>query len=149
MKKLALFFSLYLLISCSSEESIQPTPDYILTVTTSEGGSVDNNGGNYSEGDVVTINATPNPGYTFSGWTGDLIELANPLSIEIENNTNITAQFSRIKYLLDIDILGEGNVSREIVSSGKTPTEYNAGTILRLRSTPSEGWVFYSWSGAA
>ena len=149
MRKLALFFSLYLFLSCSSEESIQPTPDYILTVTTSEGGSVDNNGGNYSEGDVVTINATPNPGYTFTGWTGDLTESANPLSIEIENNTNITAQFSRIKYLFDIDILGEGNVSREIVSSGKTPTEYNSGTILRLQSIPNDGWLFYSWSGAA
>ena len=149
MKKPVLFFSLYLFLSCSSEESIQPTPDYILTVTTSEGGSVDNNGGNYSEGDVVTINATPNPGYTFTGWTGDLTESANPLSIEIENNTNITAQFSRIKYLFDIDILGEGNVSREIVSSGKTPTEYNSGTILRLQSIPNDGWLFYSWSGAA
>ena len=44
-------------------------PIYTLTVTTSEGGTVSTEGGEYGEGTEVTITATPSEGYSFLEWT--------------------------------------------------------------------------------
>ena len=71
------------------------------------------------------------------------------MTLTVVANTSITAQFSRIKYLLGVDIIGEGSVSQEVISTGKTPTEYNSGAVVRLESIPSDGWLFHTWSGAS
>jgi trimeric autotransporter adhesin len=44
---------------------------YSLTVTASAGGTVTSADPWQNAGASVTLNATPNTGYTFSGWTGD------------------------------------------------------------------------------
>ena len=97
MRVSILTFALLVLMGCSNDEpfedSNQSLRTYSLTVSNTEGGTIDNNGGNYLEGDIVTIIATPNPGYYFTGWAGDLTGSENPISIEITENTNISAQF--------------------------------------------------------
>ena len=142
-----------LLIACSKEAPIDDEPvrvqTYALTVNSGEGGTVNSNGGTYNQGQTVSVRAIPNPGYEFTGWSGDASGTSNPLSITIDSNTSITAQFTRIKYLLGVNISGDGNVTQEVVSAGKTPTEYNSGTVVRLESIPSDGWLFHTWSGAS
>ena len=75
--------SFILIYSCSTEEeesvapviqTPQPEPEpveYTLTVTAAEGGTVSTDGGTYDEGTEVTITATPDEGYRFSGWEGN------------------------------------------------------------------------------
>ena len=142
-----------LLIACSKEAPIDDepvrVPTYTLTVNSGEGGTVDSTGGTYNQGQTVSVRAIPNPGYEFTGWSGDVSGTSNPLSITIDSNTSITAQFTRIKYLLGVNISGDGNVTQEVISAGKTPTEYNSGTVVRLESIPSDGWLFHTWSGAS
>ena len=142
-----------LLIACSKEAPIDDepvrVPTYTLTVNSGEGGTVDSTGGTYNQGQTVSVRAIPNPGYEFTGWSGDASGTSNPLSITIDSNTSITAQFTRIKYLLGVNISGDGNVTQEVISAGKTPTEYNSGTVVRLESIPSDGWLFHTWSGAS
>ena len=142
-----------LLIACSKEAPIDEEPvrvqTYTLTVNSGEGGSVNTSGGTYNQGQTVSVRATPNPGYEFTGWSGDASGTSNPLSITIDSNTSITAQFTRIKHLLGVNISGDGNVTQEVISAGKTPTEYNSGTVVRLESIPSDGWLFHTWSGAS
>ena len=142
-----------LLIACSKEAPIDDepvrVPTYTLTVNSGEGGTVDSTGGTYNQGQTVSVRAIPNPGYEFTGWLGDVSGTSNPLSITIDSNTSITAQFTRIKYLLGVNISGDGNVTQEVISAGKTPTEYNSGTVVRLESIPSDGWLFHTWSGAS
>jgi hypothetical protein len=70
MKKLLLVLVFLSLLSCSTEDD-KPTPQYILTVTSGEGGTVSTEGGTYDEGTDITIIATADEFYTFSGWEGN------------------------------------------------------------------------------
>ncbi|HEV2210481.1 MAG TPA: LamG-like jellyroll fold domain-containing protein [Verrucomicrobiae bacterium] len=48
----------------------------------------------YSTGANVTLTATPNPGQTFLGWSGDVTGMQNPLGIILTTNKLIYANFS-------------------------------------------------------
>lgn len=49
--------------------------------------------GDYSIGSTATLTATPDPGYLFTGWTGDASGLTNPLSVLMDSNKTIGAPF--------------------------------------------------------
>ena len=106
MKKLFLFLSLLLLLTCAKEDSQAPntpptnttnpttTPtvtQYTLTVTAGEGGSVSTAGGTYNDGTSISITATPSQGYNFSSWSNG--STANPLNVTLNSNTSVTANF--------------------------------------------------------
>jgi len=71
---------------------------YSLTVNVFGYGNValDPPGGNYDDGTVVTLTATPEAGYQFSGWSGELSGSANPATLTIDANKNVTAIFTFI-----------------------------------------------------
>ena len=87
MKKLPLCITLLLLLTCAKEDSQTPnnqpnniTPRYTLTASAGEGGSVAPTTGSFNAGTQVGITATPNAGYSFTGWsTGST---ANPLTVK-------------------------------------------------------------------
>ena len=142
------------LISCSSHENetdpipVQPsTTQYTLTVNSGTGGTVSTSGGTYEEGSTVNVTATPNSEYIFQNWSNGSTD--NPLTVTVNQNITLTANFIKRKYPLTINIQGEGTVREEIVSSGKsTPTEYNSGTVVRLTAIPGGEWSdFKLWSG--
>ena len=45
-------------------------------------------------GESVTLTATPDNGYYFAGWSGDLAGATNPAVITMDSNKIITATFS-------------------------------------------------------
>ena len=150
MRTFLLFITLSLLISCGKDDSssdVTPISKYTLSVTATDGGTVSSPGGSYNEGSSVTITATPNSEYLFENWSNGSTE--NPITITVNQNISLTANFVNRKYPLTINIQGEGTVREEIVSSAKSsdPTEYNSGTTVRLTAVPSDGWEFSSWSG--
>ena len=153
MKKfLVLIFSSFLVItSCSKDAPLpdEPTIAFTLSVTASDGGSVDPSSGNHNENSSVTITATPDAGYEFTSWTGDASGTDNPLTVSMNSNKNITANFIRTQYTLSVGKVGEGTITQEVISSDKTSEEYNLGDIVRLRATPSSGSIFNSWSGSS
>ena len=138
-------------MACSKDaaDSLDTIEQFTLSVSSGQGGSVNNEGGTFNSGTQVTITATPDQGYEFTGWSDSSYGDTNPLTLTIGSNTSITAQFSRTKYLLGVDVIGEGSVSQEVISAAKPPTEYNSGTVVRLESIPSDGWLFHTWSGAS
>ncbi|CAM1349109.1 InlB B-repeat-containing protein [Tenacibaculum halocynthiae] len=72
---------------------------YTLTVTSTNGTVTTNPNpvnGKYNEGQVVALNATPNPGYQFDGWTGDATGIANSVNVTMNSNKTVTAKFSVI-----------------------------------------------------
>ena len=149
MKKILIFsLTFFLFITCKKdafEEEIVTIVFYNIVVSTSEGGSVDTTGGSKESGSSFTISATPNEEYLFAGWTGTS-SIDNPLTITANSNLSITANFEKRKYLLTIDVDGEGTVQEQIINPGKS-TEYDSGSIIRLTAFPLTEWRFISWSG--
>ena len=108
MNKIYIFLSLFLVLTCSKEISTdnvsietpqQTVPQYVLTVSTGEGGSVSASGGTYNDGTTITVSATPNEGYEFINWTNsDGSEITNEdvISITISTDIEIQANFSLI-----------------------------------------------------
>jgi len=149
MKNLSLGILLSILfLSCGKESSevTDPVISFTLTVTSGVGGIVSTTGGSYTQGTSVSITATPESEYVFVNWSNGSTE--NPLTLNVNQNLTLTANFEKRKYPLTINIQGEGMVIEEIISSGKTTTEYNSGSVIRLTAVPSGEWnVFDSWTG--
>ena len=59
-------------------------------------GSVDPAGGYYDENSIVTLTAIPDPGYAFINWTGDLSGSKNPLTLTMDNNKTVVANFGAV-----------------------------------------------------
>ncbi len=69
---------------------------YALTAKATAGGSVTPASGTYNDGTVVTLTATPDAGYVFTGWSGDLSGTANPEDITMGADKNVTANFAAV-----------------------------------------------------
>jgi len=118
-------------------------PTYSLTTSVTGSGSVSPASGNFEQGSVVTLTATPSSGYIFSSWSGDISGTANPINVTMNSDKSITANFVPVPtYTLTTNVIGSGSVS----PSGGTYTE---GTVVTLTATPASGWEFDSWSGDA
>ena len=134
-----------MILTCAKEDSQAPntppsqiTRQNTLTVSAGDGGSVSTTGGTFSSGTQVSITATPNAGYSFSGWSNG--STANPLTVTLNSNTTITANFQVIvnSYILTLTA-GEGGA----VTGGG---EYEEGTEVTITAIPEEGYEFTSWS---
>jgi len=143
--KLISLLLLIIINSCSpdSTDEVDITPPiqkYTLIVNSSEGGSVNTVGGEYVKGSSVTVTATPNPGFIFSGWTGNSSSVESSITINIEGNLSITANFEPLidSYELILVTTGGGNVSGAGV--------YNDGTEVEILATPNDGYRFTGWS---
>lgn len=117
---------------------------YTLNVTTING-SVTKvpNQTSYISGATVALTPISSPGYTFTSWSGDATGSSNPLTVIMDANKNITANFTINTYTL--------NVTATNGSVAKVPTQatYNYGSMVQLTATPSVGYTFASWSGDA
>ena len=74
------------------------TQQYTLmsNVNPSGSGSVSKNPdkSTYSSGDQVTLTATPNSGYTFTNWSGDASGTTNQVTLMMNGNKTVTANFT-------------------------------------------------------
>ncbi|NBD34654.1 MAG: DUF11 domain-containing protein, partial [Chloroflexi bacterium] len=96
----------------------------------------------YSFGQSVTLTATADPGWTFTGWSGDVDSTDNPLTITIESDTVVTATFEAIPYTLTVNEVGNGSVT---VDPGQDTYIY--GDVVTLTATADPDWAFTGWSG--
>ncbi len=70
---------------------------FTLNVTATNGTVVKNpSQANYNSGSTVQLTATPNSGYTFTSWSGDATGSTNPLTVTMNANKNITANFTAV-----------------------------------------------------
>ena len=99
MKKLLyIFLGLSLVFGCadnntSSNLDIIEPELYTLSISNTNGGSVDSTGGTYESGDEITITATADEDYLFQNWSGDENSVANPLIFTIYDDVSVTANF--------------------------------------------------------
>lgn len=75
--------------------STDPLPDHTLVVTWSGDGAVvaDPPGTTFRQGTVVTLTATPGPNHAFFGWGGDAAGTDNPITVVIDGDKSVSAEF--------------------------------------------------------
>gem|GEM_PF-1912385 len=125
--------------------TFEQIPRYTLSVETIGQGSVtvDPDQATYLEGAQVQLTATPEPGYRFIGFSGDLQTTTNPATITIDADANVIATFEQIpRYTLSVETIGLGSATVE-----PDQATYLEGTQVQLTATPAPGWRFISFSG--
>ncbi|MCF6306606.1 MAG: T9SS type A sorting domain-containing protein [Flavobacteriaceae bacterium] len=116
-----------------------------LTTNTVGNGSVSPNGTTiYNDGTLATITATPDTGWQFDSWTGDAVGSLNPISITMDADKTVTANFSQIQYELTI-IENNGTVTPDSGTLTGGVYVYNAGTVVEITATPASGYSFVSF----
>ena len=146
MKKLLLLIGLCLLAySCIKGEDNSPIAPikYTLSVSASDGGSVSTSGGEYIANTSVSIKASPQQGYEFSGWTGTTLT-GSSISVKVTSNQTITANFTRSIYTLTLGSVGSGEVTQQVINSERRE-DYESGKTIRLTATPESQFLFYDW----
>jgi len=75
------------------EYSFVATPVYQLTISTSTGGSVMPNSGEFAANSTVVLTAVADSNYEFVDWQGAVASTANPLSVLVNADMVLTARF--------------------------------------------------------
>ena len=126
--------------------------DYVWTFTTgltftlnvtAVNGTVVNNPDQltYYDASAVQLTASPDPGYSFTSWSGDATGSVNPLTVNMNANKNITANFTINTYTLNVTAVNG------IVVKNPDQLTYDYGTLVQLNAVPDLGYDFVSWSG--
>ncbi len=114
-----------------------------LTITQATGGTISAAPASpYHYGDDVTLTATADPGYTFTGWTGDASGTTNPYVLDMNGDKAVSATYAQDQYTLTV-ISAHGPVSKE-----PDQATYTYGTeVVLTMGTVDAGWTFTGWSG--
>ena len=125
---------------------------YPLTITASPsaGGTTDPIPGthNYAENEMVQVTAIPNSGYHFVNWTGDASGTDSVITITMDAEKNITANFA-------LNSTPQHTLTMKVNQSGWGSTDpavgnhnYDEDTVVNIRALPAEGYRFVNWTGA-
>lgn len=122
-----------------------PVVTYALAASvTGSNGAVTPTSGTYNTGTIVTITATPNPGYQVDTWTGVDSNNGNTATVTMSSNKTVTVSFKLIAVttytLVASSLGGNGNVS-------PTSGTYDTGTSVTLTATPISGYQVDTWTG--
>jgi hypothetical protein len=123
----------------SSLGGVTTSAPYSLTMTPGSGGTVSPSSGNYLTGNTVTITATPNTGFAFTGWTGtgtgSYTGLSNPANIVMNGNIGETASFGQISY-----------VPITLTNSQTSPTTSGFQQMLSIPSNTYSSYINSGWT---
>lgn len=116
--------------------------NYELQTSSSNGGTVEPSGGVFEAGTQVGITAVPDSGYGFDYWGGDASGTTNPVSILMDRDKAVTAQFVKV-YSLTTSCSPDncGTISPE-------GGIYKAGTTVEISATPLFPYCPKNWIGA-
>jgi len=119
------------------------TQGYVITAMADpeEGGIVSGSGG-YNFGEVCTLTATANVGYTFVNWTKDNTEVSTEptFSFTVSESATYVAHFSINSY----DITATADPEEGGIVSGAD--EYEYGASCTLTATANENYEFINWT---
>jgi len=102
-------------------------------------------------GSTLTIVATPEPGYIFSGWSGSCTGTARGCTLTMSADRSATATFKKPR--LTVTVTGNGTVTGTGIActSGSgtgCAADEDAGTNVTLTATAPSGGSFTGWGGA-
>ena len=124
---------------------VSTTPEYTVTISVNGNGNVTGaNTGTYLEGTELTLTATPAEHYEFTGWTGDVSSTENPLTITVDGDKNITANFAKKQYTLTVSV-NDGTKGSVNPTSGT----YAAESEVQITAVANPGYEFTNWSNGS
>lgn len=106
----------------------------------------------YLDGTLVKLKPTPDPGFQFSGWTGDCTG-SSTCEVVMDGNRDVAASFSPIGIALSVTLDGPGSGGVTSMPAGidcitSCSATFPAATIVDLTAIPSTGSAFQNWTGA-
>lgn len=119
---------------------------FALSLDTTEGGTVSFSpqAKSFDPGSSVVLKATPSKAFVFKSWTGDASGNENPLTLTMDRDRKIGAEFAAAEYSLTVKANPVGFVDIRPAS-----TSYRVGTVVTLSAIAPPNYRFVSWSGAA
>ena len=127
-------------------QNMQTTPSqfllkYKVTINTAGNGSVNNEIVYLKPEETIEIKAIPAENSDFVGWSGDISNLNQTITLEnISSDKLITANFDIKTFNITINKQGEGTVSQE-----STVVQY--GDNLEIIASPETSSNFINWTG--
>ena len=132
-----------------------------LTVSVAGNGAVVGGGINCGAGSTcdaqeppnssVTLTATPQSGYAFTGWTDGCTGSQSTCTVQMDTARNVTATFEQL-VPISLSVSGAGTVSGGGLSCGPGPQTCTGSvppdSTLTLTGTPTSGGTV-SWSGCS
>ena len=117
---------------------------YSLTTSVSPfgGGEVNPSIGTYDAGSSVVLTATPAGDYEFVYWSGDVSDKSPVITVSMESDKDITANFRVIRYALTVTA-NPPEGGRVSPGSGI----YEIGSSVTMTAEPAEDYEFSYWSG--
>ena len=118
--------------------------DLFLSANPEEGGTVTGEGTGIPYGTKVTVTATPNPGYFFTGWTDDddlkIVRKKAIYEFKLVKNTSLTANFSHEVWHVTLEVNPEDGGT--VTGDGA----YEDGFEVIAEATPETGYDFVNWT---
>jgi len=127
---------------------VEPPPvteGFTLNVTANPttGGSVTKSPDttSYADGDFVKVTATPFTGYRFNGWLGADTGMTNPITILMNRNKNLIANFTMVYVVTFSANGGIGTIpSVQLIDADNSITLPNNDSLTRI------GYTFDGWN---
>ena len=116
---------------------------FALNLTQTGPGTVTLNpaGGLYDVGTTVTVTVAPDSGSRFEGFSGDLTGTANPQTLTMDSDKDVTANIVA-EYTLTLTQNGSGTVTLDPPGG-----LYDAGTVVTITASPDSGIGFSGFTG--
>ena len=128
-------------INITSGGSTQYTVN--VSANPTNGGTV-TGGGTYNQGQLCTVNATANSGYTFTNWTenGTVVSSQACYTFTVNNNRNLVANFEAEIPTYNIRLSANPILGGVVTGGG----QYQQGQSCTASATPNNGFSFTNWT---
>lgn len=120
-------------------------PEWVLNLSTNGNGQInqDFSALRYPQGARVSLTANAGKGAAFAGWGGDAIGGESQITILMDGDKTVQANFSS-RASLQVHVRGAGSVDG-LADLGS----YAVNDTAALTAVPTADWEFSGWSGAA
>jgi uncharacterized protein (TIGR02145 family)/uncharacterized repeat protein (TIGR02543 family) len=135
---------LFLALSCLNSNPTGNNTSYELIIIASNGSITKSpDKAKYQSGDIVTLTAVANSGYSFLNWTGDASDTNATTTITMDGNKSVTANFIAGIYTLTTSAVN-GNITKK-----PDKAKYRSGEAVTLTAVANNGYFFLNWIGDA
>jgi len=140
-----LLSALLLIGVVGSYSNLQAQTYYSLNTSSSpsSAGYASPGGGYFTSGQQVTVTAVPVNGYSFAGWTGSVTSWTNPVTITMNSNKTLIANFVMLYNLTLNTVPSNGGYI-----NGAGTGQFQAGQPITMYAVPFSGYRFVSWTGS-